>query len=383
MPRARGSQPFASGPRSAARAVAAAALTAAVAVVSAATAPAGQPDGAKTKPGLFVARTLSDFTGAEEPVRRWNAKAGVFEPDAFQNISQPEEGVVRFALRYFPGEWWDTDRDTDNKDRQRAEVKGLGPAQKRGETFEYATTIRTDPALRALGKFCHVFQLKAVDGDNAPPLVALSLLRAEGTAAVRYWPGGKDAFVLARTFTFKPAEAMDVRIRVTTSSADGAADGAVLVSIDGDEFRGAENVAVFRPRATSYRAKWGFYRGFSDELPGGENWVEHRDVSVEKLSGAPAVASTPAAEKSAEPAAPPAATSPAPTPPAKSAPAPTPTPEPTPPAKPDAPAPTAPPEPAKEVPATAPSPPPQTPATSPVPEKRPEPLSPGQTLMLI
>lgn len=306
------------------------------------------------------ARTLSDFANAEEPVRRFIVASGAFEPDSFQNIEQPEPGAVRFTLRYFPSEWWDTDRDTDNKDRQRAEVKGLGPAQGRGEEFEYTTTWMTDPALRGLGKFCHVFQLKGVDGENSPPLVALSVLRTNGSAAVRYWPGGRETFAMVRQFKYQPGEASAVRIRVKTSSADGVADGAILVSINGDEFEGVRQVAVFRPRSTTYRAKWGFYRGFSEELPAGVHWVEHRNVSVTRIppAAAPAPTGTPATTPASDPA---PGASPSPASPAQS--------------------PEAPPANSAPDPKSPPPPVPTNPDSPPVPRADGQ-FSAGQTLML-
>ena len=60
------------------------------------------------------------------------------------------------------------------KDRQRAEVKGLGPHQKTNQTFEYSMQWRTNPEFVGINRFCHIFQLKATDGDNGAPLVRFS-----------------------------------------------------------------------------------------------------------------------------------------------------------------------------------------------------------------
>src|SRR4030095_13882814 len=91
----------------------------------------------------------------------------------------------------------------ESRDRQRAEVKGIGSHQKTGETFVYGTTWRTDPDFKTVGRFCHVFQLKATDGDNGAPLVVLSLLD-DTHAAVRYWPGKRRAFAVHPQFTVQP-----------------------------------------------------------------------------------------------------------------------------------------------------------------------------------
>jgi hypothetical protein len=225
-----------------------------------------------------TATALKDFEGIEEPEVRCVAATGKFEADRFVNITDVGERTVRMTLRYSP-EWWDGDRKNEDKSRQRAEVKGIGPHQKTGETFEYATTWRTDPNFHGSDKFCHVFQVKATDGDNGAPLIVLSVLDGTNSAAVRYCPGKQQGFTVARKFAWKPNTWQTVRIRIKTST---AGDGEVLVSVDGDEFQGVKGIPLFRPDATDYRPKWGLYRGTTPKLPAGESWVEHRDASAQK-----------------------------------------------------------------------------------------------------
>ncbi len=170
-------------------------------------------------PGSVAAETatgVASFEAVEEPEVRYVVGRDAFVPDDFVNITDAGGGVVRMSLRYRPGEWWDGDRATRNKDRQRAEVKGLGPHQKTGETFEYATTWRTNASFRGSGRFCHVFQLKAVDGDRKPPLVVLSVMEGQARAAVRFCSGRSRGFRVAREFAWKPAAWQTVRIRVRT-----------------------------------------------------------------------------------------------------------------------------------------------------------------------
>jgi hypothetical protein len=226
-----------------------------------------------------TATRLKDFEGIEEPVIRYVVAGGKWEPDNFVNITDVGEHTVRMTLRY-SAEGWDGDRSNHDTSRQRAEVKGIGPHQKTGDTFEYATTWRTNPGFHGSNKFCHVFQLKATDGDNGAPLVVLSVLEGTDTVAVRTCSGTQGGFTVIRKFGWKPNTWQTVRIRIKTST---SRDGAVLVSVDGDEFQGAKNIELFRPDATGYRPKWGLYRGITPELPKGESWVEHRDASAAKL----------------------------------------------------------------------------------------------------
>src|SRR5438045_1772386 len=77
------------------------------------------------------ATSLSSFEGEEEPTVLYHPSSAAFTADSYTNIVDEGGGVVRFTLRYRPDlDWWDGDRDTTNTDRQRAEIKGLGPHQK-------------------------------------------------------------------------------------------------------------------------------------------------------------------------------------------------------------------------------------------------------------
>ncbi|HTA95749.1 MAG TPA: glycoside hydrolase family 28 protein, partial [Verrucomicrobiae bacterium] len=194
--------------------------------------------------------------------------------------------TVRMTLRFHAGDWWDGDRERHDTSRQRAEVKGIGPHQKTGETFEYETTWRTSPNFYGTGRFCHVFQLKALNGENGPPLVTLSVKEGTNDCAVQLWSGNSRGAKPVREFHWSPGVWENVRIRIKTSNSN---DGEVLVSVNGDEFQGLTNVAVYRPNATAYRPKWGLYRGTSPNLPPGESYVEHKNASATKIVETPYV----------------------------------------------------------------------------------------------
>ncbi len=230
-----------------------------------------------------TATRVKDFEGAEDPVKKYNVAADKIEDDDFANITDVGDNTVRMFLRFRPGEWWDGDQHTDRKDRQRSEVKGIGPHQKTGETFEYGTTWRTDPDFAGTNRFCHVFQLKATDGSNGPPLVTVSVLEKPGMAALRYWSGDAKGFTTAREFAWKPNTWQTLRIRIKVSTGN---DGELTCSVDGDDFQGAKGIALFRPESTDYRPKWGFYRGVSKDMKLHDDWVEHKNASAKKVDGA-------------------------------------------------------------------------------------------------
>jgi hypothetical protein len=218
---------------------------------------------------------LISFEGVEEPIMKFVVADGKTEPDDFVNITDQGGGVVRMTLRYRK-DWWDGDQATHRSDRQRAEVKGLGPHQKDQETFEYGTTFRTDPDFKGYGRFCHIMQVKATDGDKGAPLVTVSL--AGANAGQVQYDSGDDGFKTARTFTFKPADWNTVRFRLKISPGK---DGELLASINGDDFKGVSGVPMFRPEATDYRPKWGLYRGTVVGMR--DDWIEHQDAMARKL----------------------------------------------------------------------------------------------------
>lgn len=230
----------------------------------------------------ITATSLGSFEGIEEPLVRYTPATGAFRPDSLVNITDLGSGTFRMFLRYRTDEW-DADRDTPNRDRQRAEVKGLGVHQRDGETFDYETTWRTNAGYQAGGRFCHVFQLKSTDGDSGAPLVTISILPGPGRAVVEYWSGAARGPTVVREFAWNPGSWRTVRLRIKTSR---AGDGMVLASIDGDEFQGVRGVAVFRPDATEYRPKWGLYRGTAAGLPYGDDYVEHRNISTARTGAA-------------------------------------------------------------------------------------------------
>jgi hypothetical protein len=228
-----------------------------------------------------TAASLDSFEGVEEPLVKFFPGSGKFERDRFANITDRGGGTFRFSLRY-NAEWWDADRDTLNKDRQRAEVKGLGPHQKHGDTFDYSTTWRASPGFRAEAGFCHIFQLKAVNGDSGAPLITLSL--HGDTATVEANSTGPK--IIAREFPWRPDTWQTVRIRVKTSLTP---DGELLVSVDGDALQGKKGIILMRPEADEYRPKWGLYRRAAAHAPLADGFIEHRAITAVN-SDVPAIA---------------------------------------------------------------------------------------------
>jgi hypothetical protein len=222
-----------------------------------------------------TATSLSSFGGIEEPVRTYHPDSDSFTNDSFVNITDQGSGRFRMFLRFRAGDWWDADRAEGSEDRQRAEVKVLGPRQRNGETFEYGSTWRTSSNMTTGNRFCHITQVKGYGGgDIGAPLVTTSL-KSGNNVAVEYHSGNGDG--TSRTWTWAPNTwtRSVVRLKVSTAS-----DGLLLVSVNGDSFTGTTGRAFYRPDAPEYQPKWGLYRGCDNNQTFGDNYLEHENVTA-------------------------------------------------------------------------------------------------------
>jgi hypothetical protein len=244
-----------------------------------------------------TATSLSSFGGIEEPKVIYYPSSNSFQSDSYVNITDLGGGVFQMKLRYNTSgtDWWDGDRTTSNTDRQRAEIKTLGTHQLIHQTYDYTTTWKMNSGFVASGGFCHITQLKSVDGtegSSGAPLITTSLFSGSSSAAVRYASAefsGTNVFSPrdVRSITYSPGTFLAEKIRVHTT-ADGEHTGEVLVSLNGDSLRGVTNVEVTRPSATEYYPKWGFYRKITTSSGfGSGDYIQHSNVSAGPASSTP------------------------------------------------------------------------------------------------
>jgi hypothetical protein len=244
--------------------------------------------GALPLPALATTATnLSSFIGVEEPTDRVSSSLVVTPGDSYVNITNPSSGVFRMELRY-NSSWWDGDRDTGSTDRGRAEVKGLGALQGTNETFRYKSTWKTSSSwsLTSVNRFCHITQLKGVDGSNGPPLVVQSIDNTAWTANVRYCAEGgacSTGLSVARSYSFTAATSKTVEIHIRTST---GSSGEVMASVNGDAFVGATGLStIYLTGTTAYRPKWGQYRGFDAGMGLSGAYIEHSAVNAGPYTG--------------------------------------------------------------------------------------------------
>lgn len=226
----------------------------------------------------LTATSFSSFGGVEEPRQIYRPSSNSFADDSYDNTTSPSSGVFKFELR-FTSSWWDGDMDKNRTDRQRAEVRQLGTRQATGQTFEYLSTWRTPSTFRRGGHFTHIFQVKAMDGNNAPPLVVGTIL-SNTTMALQKCSGSDGGLqtVHSRSFAAGSTYSMRVRLKASTSST-----GSLQWSINGSALSGRTGLAMYRPGATQYHPKWGLYRGVHNGDSISTTYVEHRSVQSNRL----------------------------------------------------------------------------------------------------
>jgi autotransporter-associated beta strand protein len=250
---------------------------------------------------LVVVQNEAGFEGLEEPTVIYFPASNTFQndPTNYQNHVDEGGGLFRDTLRneyptplppYTSGPgWWDGDgADSSRTDRQRSEPKGivgLGHQQVE-QTFEYSFDFRTNPGFTATSNFCHVFQLKATNGDDSPPLATISLYKngsgiqgrvdcfTDGTS------GTPQNEIIPTTFSYTAGQWIHFVIRITPC-AQGETTGGIQLSVNGGAFNGVTNQAIDLQGSTDFRPKFGFYRQIttSNGVPAGDSWVEHRTIT--------------------------------------------------------------------------------------------------------
>lgn len=165
----------------------------------------------------------------------------------------------------------DIDRDrVENDDRQRNEIKTYSSSEEavkgyQGETFIFRWKFRINADMEVSRRFTHLFQLKAVGGDDSQPVLTISGAERsnEDGIEVRHSPL-QDHTVLQRTdWRDATGEWLQAYCRVTFSDAGDLrlivyrmSDNAVIFDIDEqglDLWRGEDETHFVRP-------KWGIYR---------------------------------------------------------------------------------------------------------------------------
>lgn len=276
--------------------------------------PATPPPGASTPPTDTVEfieltnRTLDadgEGTGLDtyDLIRRFGGPNPIEAPDLYpvnhpgvRHIYEDTDAEVGNHFVFIIHRDIDIDRDrVENDDRQRNEIKTYASSEEavkgfENETFIYRWKFKINRDMEVSTRFTHLFQLKAVGGDDSQPILTISGAERSGEDGieVRHSPL-RETSILARTdwgaatgewleaycrVTF--AESGDLRFIVTRMR-----DDAVIFDIDEtglDLWRGEDASHFVRP-------KWGIYRSIldADNLRPDEESVRFANFSVSEV----------------------------------------------------------------------------------------------------
>jgi len=191
----------------------------------------------------------------------------------------------------------DIDRDrVANDDRQRNEIKTYSSSSDdvkgfENETFVYRWKFRINSSMEVSRRFTHLFQLKAVGGDDSHPVLTISGAERSGEDGieVRYSPLQRDTILERQSWSLVTGEWLEAYCRVTFAESGDLrlivtrmSDNRVIFDIDEeglDLWRGVDPSHFVRP-------KWGIYRSIldGDNLRADEETVRFANFSISEVS---------------------------------------------------------------------------------------------------
>ena len=154
-----------------------------------------------------------------------------------------------------------------NTDRVRMEIKGGGSSeeQAQGQTAYFRWKFKLDANFIGGSSFCHIFQIKAVDGDDGAPLITITP-RASIIEVIHDGGDESGSVDLGRltSTSLAPFKGVWVEGFVKYTSSDNGSidisltrvsDGAVLLS-----YSKTGGIDLWRTGASRNHPKWGMYR---------------------------------------------------------------------------------------------------------------------------
>ena len=191
----------------------------------------------------------------------------------------------------------DIDRDrVENDDRQRNEIKTYGGSEEavkgyENETFVYRWKFRINADMEVSTRFTHLFQLKAVGGEDSHPILTISGAERSGSDGieVRYSPLQEDTILERQPWSTATGEWLEAYCRVTFAESGDLrlivtrmSDDEVIFNIDEtglDLWRGVDPGHFVRP-------KWGIYRSILDwdNLRPDEETVRFANFSISEVA---------------------------------------------------------------------------------------------------
>lgn len=257
---------------------------------------------------VLTTRTLDadgDMTGLDtyDLIRDFGGPNPIEAPDLYpinhpgvRHIYEDHDATIGNHFVFIIHRDIDIDRDrVENDDRQRNEIKTYSSSEEalkgfENETFIYRWKFRINSSMEVSTRFTHLFQLKAVGGEDSHPILTISGAERSGDDGieVRYSPLQADTILQRTNWSRVTGEWLEAYCRVTFSETGDLrlivtrmSDDAVIFDIDErglDLWRGEDASHFVRP-------KWGIYRSILDwdNLRPDEETVRFANFSVSEV----------------------------------------------------------------------------------------------------
>lgn len=257
---------------------------------------------------VLTTRTLDadgDMTGLDtyDLIRDFGGPNPIEAPDLYpinhpgvRHIYEDHDATIGNHFVFIIHRDIDIDRDrVENDDRQRNEIKTYSSSEEalkgfENETFIYRWKFRINSSMEVSTRFTHLFQLKAVGGEDSHPILTISGAERSGDDGIeaRYSPLQADTILQRTNWSRVTGEWLEAYCRVTFSETGDLrlivtrmSDDAVIFDIDErglDLWRGEDASHFVRP-------KWGIYRSILDwdNLRPDEETVRFANFSVSEV----------------------------------------------------------------------------------------------------
>ena len=246
---------------------------------------------------------VSSGKSAYDLIRAFGGSRSIESPDLYSvnhpgvpHIFEDTDDVVGDHFVFVVHRDEDRDRDRQNiTDRQRNEIKTYKISERAVKGFENETLVfrwffRINENMTISRRFTHLFQLKAVGGDDKQPMITITGAKRSGEDGieVRHSPSSGGTVLQRTDWSEVTGEWLQAYCRATFSEGGTlrlivrrVSDNANVFDIDVtdlDLWRGESREHFVRP-------KWGIYRSIllPDELRPDEEEVRFADFSISKV----------------------------------------------------------------------------------------------------
>lgn len=207
-----------------------------------------------------------------------------------------DETLNAYVFQFYIHRDVDTDRCKTKLDRQRNEIKAYdpSPAYLKGiqrEEVTYEWKFRIDEDFQPSVNFTHLFQLKAVGGDDDDnPL--LTITPRKGTPnklqLIHGSGGGKYTTVVESDLAAMAGEWVKVKCKAVYAEDTGKLDMQIQL-LDGTEILSysSDKIDMWRTGASFVRPKWGIYRSLNDVSALRDEQVRFADFTITEVEACP------------------------------------------------------------------------------------------------